>query len=385
MKILALTGIRSEYDILYPVLSELTDSGHDVSLVVTGAHLSQHHSNTWKRIEEDGFKIVDKIDSLFITDRLTQRAKGTGLIIQGLAQSMEKSDPDFTLVVGDREESISAAIVCNYLNKLLVHIAGGDPVFGNADDPMRFAVSKLAHIHCCFAEEYKQNLINIGEEEFRCFFTGNPSYRNFDNIPIIKKEDLFNSLKLENKKYLVIVNHPLSSEVNESYKQMEIILQSAEKFCVENNFQAIFIAPNSDPGSLQIEKVAKLYDNKKWFYSFNTLPREYFINLMRNASVLIGNSSMGILEAPHYKLPVINVGNRQKGRLNAGNVKFIDYNQDDILNSLHDSCFNEIYRNKIKELKNPYGDGTAPTKIKELLESISLKDEKWYTKRRLVP
>ncbi|NQU88814.1 MAG: UDP-N-acetylglucosamine 2-epimerase, partial [Mariniphaga sp.] len=143
MKILVSTGIRSDYDILYPVLSELKKAYHELVIVVSGAHLSNQHNNTYQRIIEDGFKIADKVDTLLSTDRAIQRSKGTGLLIQGLTQTVERTDPDFLLVLGDREESIATAIVGNYMEKLVVHIGGGDPVYGNADDPVRFAVSKL--------------------------------------------------------------------------------------------------------------------------------------------------------------------------------------------------------------------------------------------------
>ena len=122
MKILASTGIRSEYDILYPVISELSKNGHNVELVISGAHLSDNHNNTYLRILEDGFEIVDKIDTLLPTDRLVQRSKGTGMLIQGLAQTVERTDPDLLLVVGDREESISTVIVGNYMEKLVAQL-----------------------------------------------------------------------------------------------------------------------------------------------------------------------------------------------------------------------------------------------------------------------
>ena len=117
-KILAITGIRSEYDILYPVLREL-DSDHELKIAVSGAHLSSNYYNTWERIREDGFKIADKIDSLLPTDRAVQRSKGVGYLLQGLSQTVEREDPDFIIVIGDREESIASAIIANYFNKLL--------------------------------------------------------------------------------------------------------------------------------------------------------------------------------------------------------------------------------------------------------------------------
>tara|TARA_Y100001935_G_C17261494_1_gene486688 strand:+ start:193 stop:1347 length:1155 start_codon:yes stop_codon:yes gene_type:complete len=383
MRVLCVTGIKSDYDILYPVLSELKKSNHEIIVVASGAHLSDQHNNTYQRIIEDGFKINDKVDTLLSTDRNVQRSKGTGLLIQGLTQTVERTNPDFLLVVGDREESIATAIVGNYMEKLIVHIGGGDPVYGNADDPMRFAVSKLAHIHCCTAKPYMKNLQKIGEEDFRIFYTGNPAFANIDFVSMIKKPDLMNQLGITSENYIVMIKHPLSSEVESSRRQVEITLKSLEKFCAKHNYQVICIPPNSDPGSYEMKNVVKNYSDKNWLMISDTLPRSQFINLMRHARVLVGNSSMGILEAPHYKLPVVNIGNRQQGRLNAGNVKFVSYNKNEIIKAVEKASLDNKYRLKIKKLKNPYGDSSAPQKVIKAIESVDINDRKWYIKEKV--
>ena len=350
---------------------------------MSGAHLSYHHNNTYQRIMDDGFKIADKIDTLLPTDRLVQRSKGTGLLIQGLTQTVERTNPDFLLMVGDREESIATAIVGNYMEKLVVHIGGGDPVYGNADDPMRFAVSKLAHIHCCTAQPYAENLQKIGEENFRIFFTGNPAYANIDFVPVIEKADLMNQLDIKSENYIVIIKHPLSSEVESAGEQMETALKSLDAFCDKHNFQVVCIPPNSDPGSHKMKMVLEKYSEKDWLIKAETLPRLQFINLMRHARALVGNSSMGILEAPHYKLPVVNIGNRQQGRLNAGNIEFVPYINDEIIIAVEKATLDDEYRQKIKNLKNPFGDSSAPLKVMEAIESVDINDRKWYVKQKL--
>ena len=162
-------------------------------------------------------------------------------------------------------------------------------------------------------------------------------------------------------------------------------LDSLEKFCEVNDFGVVCISPNSDPGSFEIMNVINEFKEKDWFYFTETLERKSFINLMRNASALAGNSSMGILEAPHYKLPVVNIGNRQKGRLNAGNVCFVDYDIPEIIKALEKSCLDRAYISKIKSLENPFGDGSSPERIRKAIESVDLQDSKWYTKQKLCP
>jgi len=384
-KILAITGIRSEYDILYPVIMRLSeDSNFEVKVIVSGTHLSDWHGYTIQKIEEDGFEIADKIDYLLMTNRKTQRAKGAGILIQALAQTVERENPDFLLFVGDREECIATTVVGNYMDVLVAHIGGGDAVYGNADDPIRFAGSKLAHIHFVTAKPYAENLKRIGEEEFRIFFVGNPAYANIVNTERILLEDIsrFLDFDISDKRFIVLLKHPLSSEKKSAYGQMKTILRAVIDFAAEKNIKVVGIYPNTDPGSYDILNAIKEIKSDKIKF-FKTLPRNIFVNLMRNTMALIGNSSMGILEAPFYKLPVVNIGNRQKGRLNAGNVEFVDHDIELIKNKLSHACFDNEYRKYIAELENPYGDEKAPERIRDILLSIDLNDSKWYVKKKL--
>lgn len=383
-KILAITGIRSEYDLIYSVLKEFQKQNFCVKVVVSGAHLSSWHGNTYKIIEKDGFEIADKIDTLLNTDRITQRVKGVGFLVSALSQTCEREKPDYLLVLGDREESIATCLVGNYMDILTIHIGGGDPVYGNADDPIRFACSKLAHIHCATTKQYADNLLKIGEESFRILNAGNTAYPNIHNEPIKTRQELSRFLKfdIENNDYIVFLKHPLSSEVNEAYEQMKISLSGIESFLEEKNIKVIGIYPNTDPGAFRILDAINENSNENIKF-FKTLPREIFINIMRNALCLVGNSSMGILEAPFYKLPVVNIGNRQKGRLNAGNVEFVPYEIQEIKKAILKATCDKEYRRKIKNLENPYGDENSSRKIVDFVKNIDTSDRKWYVKTKL--
>jgi len=385
-KVLAITGIRSEFDILYPILLELNKNPDiELKLVISGSHLSDWHGNFLQQLEAEGFQVADKIDSLLMTNRNTQRIKGIGMLILGLSQTVEREKPDLLFVVGDREESIATALVGNYMNILVAHFGGGDTVYGNADDPVRFAVSKLSHIHLTNAQNYAENLIKNGEETFRVFNVGNPSYKNILETPKLTLNEVsqFLNFDISDGKYLVLLKHPLSSEKNNAFDQMKITLDVLEKFCFENNYKLIGIYPNTDPGSYDILNAIKAKESISFIKFFKNIPREYFINIMRHCKVLIGNSSMGILEAPFYKIPVVNVGNRQLGRLNAGNVEFVNYDFQEIYSAIEKACFNETYLNEIKMQSNPYGNGDAVNKIVNILYHIDTSDNKWYIKKKL--
>jgi len=385
-KVLAITGIRSEFDILYPIILELNNNPDiELKLVISGSHLSDWHGNFLEQLETDGFEIADRIDSLLMTNRNTQRVKGIGMLMLGLSQTVEREKPDLLFVIGDREESIATALVGNYMNVLVAHFGGGDTVFGNADDPVRFAVSKLSHIHLTNAQVYADNLIKNGEEAFRVFNVGNPAYKNIIDTPNRSLKEISNFLNFDisDGKYMVLLKHPLSSEKEDAFNQMNITLDVIESFCIENNFKLIGIYPNTDPGSYDILDAIKAKETSPLIKFFKNIPREYFINIMRHCKVLIGNSSMGILEAPFYKIPVVNVGNRQMGRLNAGNVEFVNYDFKTIYSAIEKACFNENYHNEISLQLNPYGNGDTVEKILNILLEIDLSDNKWYVKKKL--
>lgn len=387
-KVLALTGIRSEYDILYPVLIALRqDHNFEVRVVVGGSHLSKWHADSVQLIEKDGFEIVGRIDYLSKTDtdRPIKRAKGVGVLITALAETVEREQPDFLFVVGDREEAIAAGVVGNYMNVLVAHLGGGDTVYGNADDPIRFATSKLAHVHLTFSQKSAENLKRVGEEEFRTFNVGNPA---LDRIRMTREYTLGELSKalefdLSDENYVVFLQHPLSSEWEEAGAQMRISLTALAQFCAATNCKVVAIYPNTDPGAVEMVEVLKSYKDKSFIRFYKNLEREIFVNVMRRAKALVGNSSMGILEAPFYKLPVVNVGNRQKGREQTGNVEFIPHEIKAITQAIHRACTDQKYREKVAQLTNLFGDGHTSEKIKDVLGSIDPHDPKWLVKKNL--
>ncbi len=385
-KILAVTGIRSEFDIIAPVLTVLQKSGFDVGVVVSGAHLSDWHGYTLTAVESS-FRVVERIDSLFMTDRKTQRVKGIGVLLYGLSQTVEREAPDFLLVVGDREESIATALVGNYMDVIVAHLAGGDPVYGNADDPVRHAVSKLAHLHFTFTAEHSRILRMMGEEEFRIFTVGNPALDRIRVEPETSLDELEKRLgiNLNNGDYAVLIQHPLSSEKEEAYQQMRVTLEAMEELGAEEGLRTVGIYPNTDPGSQSILKAIAGVAASQHIKFFRTLDRNTFINLLRKARVLVGNSSLGILEAPFFKLPVVNVGNRQKARINCGNVNFVPHQKEEIKKAVLKACYDEEYRRRIAKLENIYGDGHTGEKIARVLEGIDPQEKKWLIKRHLCP
>lgn len=377
--VLGVTGIRSEYDILSSVFRAI--SKHDdliLKVAVTGAHLSESFGHTIDEIESDGFEIVDRIESLLSGNGESLRVKGAGIQLQGLVQTVLRVKPDFLLVLGDREESITTALVSTYMNIPLVHIGGGDRVVGNADDQIRHAVTKLAHIHFTTNLESKERVIGLGEQDFRVHNVGNPGLDRLMETKKLSLSQISNNIKFsipDGKPYIILIQHALSSEVKDAYRQMKITLDAIKVMGITT----IISYPNSDAGGGEIINAIEEYSLVPFIYRAKNIPRRDFVNLLRNAACLVGNSSLGILEAPLLKLPVVNIGNRQTGRLHAENVQFVPHEKNAIISAIQMAVHDDGYISAVKRCSNPYGDGKSSQKIAEIIANTVI-DKKLLVK-----
>jgi GDP/UDP-N,N'-diacetylbacillosamine 2-epimerase (hydrolysing) len=371
-KILAVTGIRSEYDIMSSVFRAIDNHPNlDLQLVVTGAHLSEAYGHTIDEIHKDGFVVAEEIESLINGDQPSSRLKGLSIQLQGLVQAVARIKPDILLVLGDREESITTALVGAYMNIPVAHICGGDRVVGNVDDQVRHAVTKLAHLHFVTNKESAERIIRLGEQPFRVFDVGNPGLDRLNEVPVIDIADLSARLGFsiaEGDPFILLIQHVISTENNQAYEQMRVSLEAVR----ELGIKTIISYPNSDAGGQQMIKAIQEYSSLPFIYAAKNFPRLEFVNLMRRASCLLGNSSAGILEAPLLKLPVVNVGNRQRGRLHAENVQFVPHEKEQIIKALQLAIYDEPYRKTVASCVNPYGDGKSSARIAHALASVSI-------------
>ena len=372
-KVLAITGIRSDYDLMSTVFREINQNSRlELQLIVTGAHLSESHGYTFREIQADGFVIADQVESLISGDLVSSRIKGLSIQLQGMIQTVVRVKPDWLLVLGDREEAMSAALIAAYMNIPLVHVAGGDRVIGNVDDQVRHAVTKLAHVHMVTNSESYDRILALGEERFRIHNIGNPGLDRLLETPVLSCAQLSKRIGFElteDEPFILLIQHVISTEVEEAYMQMKTTLEAVKSLGIKT----ILSYPNSDAGSQQLIKAIQEYEDCSFLlYTAQNIPRLEFVNIMRKASCMLGNSSAGILEAPLLKLPVINVGNRQKGRLHAENVQFVPHDIEQISAAIKKAIFDADYRSEVNNCTNPYGDGFAASKIVELLTTIPL-------------
>ena len=373
--VLAITGTRSEYDILYPALDAIqAREGLSLRVVASGAHAAGSYGDTISYIEGDGFEVADSVAYLLRGDDKRMRAKGVGTLIASLTEVVNRESPDILLVAGDREEPLATATVGNYLDVPVAHIFGGDPVWGNADDPVRHAVSKMAHIHLTACADHRDRLIQMGEHEFRTFDVGNSALDRIEAVPALSRADLADEIGFDitDGPFLVLLKHPLSSERAQAGAQMETTMEAL----AELSLPTVAVHPNTDPGSEEIIDVLAEYEDEEFVSVHENFERDLFVNLLRHATALVGNSSAGILEAPFLSLPALNIGNRQTGRTNAGNVVYVDHDVDKIVEAVQ-RLTDETRRAELLEKTNTtyYGDGNSGPRIADVLADIDLDSE----------
>lgn len=368
-----LTGIRSEYDILAPVIGAVQDTGGlTSSVIVTGGHLSARLGKSINQIEADGFRIAARIDSLLSSDGLSGRVKGAALQLAGMSDLFAQERPDFLVVMGDREESMTGALAGLYHHIPVVHIGGGDHAEdGNVDNPIRHAVSKLAHLHMATTDLSGQRLRAIGEEDWRINVVGASGLDRLISTPHMDRATVDAALTLnwDGAPYVVLLYHPTITDFDAARAHMAAISGVLEN----SGLNVIALMPNTDPGSdavvAELTALAARHDKVRLF---TFLERGVFVNMLRHAHAMIGNSSAGILEAPTLGLPVVNIGMRQRGREHADNVIFTDYDTAEIATALKRATQDKAFRAQVAECTTPYGDGRASAKIAQIIADTAI-------------
>ena len=365
---LVITERRADYSKFKPVLKEIKKSSKlEYFLIVTGSHLLKEHGFTINEIRNDGFKISSKFNmySRRKPDSGSEMAKATGKTIIHLSKLIEKVKPDIILAGFDIGANLAAALVGAHMNIIVAHIEGGE-VTGTIDESIRHATSKFSHIHFTTNSEATKRLIKMGEDSRYVFTVGNPSLDSIKEIKSISKKILEKEFGLNFRKpFVVILQHTVTTELDRIDKYFFETVRAIK----ELDIQAIIIYGNADAGSKKLLQVIKKSNIKQ----YNSLPFSKYINLLKYASELVGNSRSGIMEAPFLHIPSINIGTRQKGRMASMSVLNVDYNNREIKKAITKSINDKKFLKKIKKQKNLYGDGKASKRIVKILEQINLK------------
>lgn len=373
-KVCIVTGTRADYGLLYWLLKEIkNDKDLELQLLATGTHLSPEFGLTYKNIEDDGFDISDKVEILLSSDTEIAVCKAVGLGCISFSESFKKLNPDLVLVLGDRFEIFAAATAATISKIPIVHLHGGETTQGAIDESIRHSITKMATYHFPAAEEYKKRIIQMGENPDRVFNFGMAGLDNIYKLNLLSKKELENNLEFKlDKKFAIATYHPVTLENNTAEEQIDNILEAIDNF----DLKVIFTKSNADTaGRIINQKISKFANNNPNKYLFiDNLGQLRYLSVLKYADLMIGNSSSGLTEAPSFKLPVVNIGDRQKGRVKAANVIDCACSKED-LNRAIKKALSKEFNERITDMVNPYDryqEGKTSHEIKEQLKKITL-------------
>lgn len=378
-KILVVTGTRAEYGLLYWTMKKIKeDENLELQLIVTGNHLVPEYGLTVESIKRDGFRIDEEIDMIISSNNKSAILKSMGIEMIQMAQVLERLKPDIMLVLGDRYEIFIAVTCAMMMNIPIAHMNGGESTEGAIDEQIRHAITKMSHIHFPGAESYKEKIIKMGEEPWRVNNVGQAGIENIKRLNLLNREEICNELGIDcYKKILLITYHPTTLKVDGIHSEIDNLLFALEE-CSE---EIIFTYPNADFGSRYIvDKINEFVNKRSNAHIFYSLGQLRYLSVMKNCDAVIGNSSSGILEAPYFKVPVVNIGDRQKGRLRCKNIIDCSNNQIDIEKAIYLAVYDQEFRESIFDIKNIYGDGNTSEEIVKILKNIDI-DKKLLLKK----
>jgi GDP/UDP-N,N'-diacetylbacillosamine 2-epimerase (hydrolysing) len=340
----------------------------ELQTLVTGMHLVPELGNSVDLIRQDGFPISATVPMHGGDTSRSAWSRALGHAIAGYAETYERLQPDVILLSGDRIETFGCCIAAAYMGIPIAHIQAGDKS-GHIDDSARHAIGKFAHIHLASCEDSVNRLRRMGEQEFRIFNVGAPQLDNIVDTDFRRQAIELNGQRLDlAQPYILMVQHSVMAEMEEAGQQVAATLEA----CAGSGLPTYIIYPNSDLGYKQIISRIEERATGAAFTVLENVEREAYLNLLANCAVLVGNSSSGILEAPSFRVPVINIGNRQRGRPQAENILNCGYDADSIAATIRTVLGDPEFRHRCAAAVNPFGDGRSSRRICETLREIPL-------------
>jgi len=370
-KICVITGTRAEYGLLRWVMQGIKDDVNlTLQLIVTGMHLSPEFGLTYREIEKDGFQIDRKVEMLTSSDTSVGIAKSMGLALIGFADALNESKPDLIVVLGDRFEifaAVSAALVARIP---VAHLHGGETTEGAFDEALRHSITKMSHLHFVAAEEYRRRVLQLGEQPERVFLVGGLGIDNIKRLQLLDRAALEESLDFKlGPKSLLITFHPVTLETATAEAQLAELLVALAAL---EDTQLIFTMPNADTdGRKLIAMVRAFVEQHANARAYTSLGQLRYLSCIAQVDGVVGNSSSGLAEVPSFKKGTINIGDRQRGRLQAASVIQCDPTRQSISAAI-ETLYSSRFKNSLSSVRNPYGDGGACEKILATIKHMPL-------------
>lgn len=364
-KICVVTATRAEYGLLYPIIERLmSEPRFDIRVAVTGAHLSPEFGLTYKEIEQDQIAIDKKIEILLSSDTPSAISKSMGLALMGFADYFSEQDFDMIVLLGDRYEAL--AVACSAMNAQIpiAHLYGGTTTVGVIDEGIRHAITKLSYLHMTGTEEERKRVIQMGESPERVFCVGESGIENALHTNFIAPSELFPYLEITGKRPFALVTfHPVTLEKNSSAVQTKELLRALEQF---PEWDFVVTKANADRDGRIINELFLQYaDSHNNVKLFDSLGMRRYLSALKYCKMVIGNSSSGLVEAPSFDIPTVNIGDRQRGRIKAESVIDCEPNKESI-----EKAMREAMRMSLGKIKNPYGDGETSRKVLAILQKV---------------
>lgn len=359
-KVCVVTGTRAEYGLLKPLIKKIDDDNElELQLVVTGMHLSPEFDLTYREIEQDGFKITERNEMLLSSDTPTGIIKSIGLGMVGFADIFARIAPDIVVILGDRYEMLATATAAMVHRISIAHIHGGELTMGAMDDAIRHSITKMSTLHFASTEEYRKRIIQMGESPERVFCVGALGVENAKTQQLFSKKELEESIGFSlDRSYVVVTFHPVTLEKDTAGRQFGNLLAALDHF---KEYSVIFTKANADTDGRIINRKIDEYveQNKGRTIAVTSLGMVKYLSALKYCEMVVGNSSSGIVEAPSFHIPTVNIGDRQLGRTRAASVIDCGNSMEDIIGAMTvGRALKE--RDKLKDVINPYeGDRTS--------------------------
>lgn len=370
-KICVVTGTRAEYGLLYWLMKEIiADDNLELQLIVTGMHLSSEFGLTYKEIEKE-FKIDKKIEMLLSSDTAIGISKSMGLAQISFSEAYEELKPDILVVLGDRYEIFSATSAAMISCIPIAHLAGGETTQGAFDEAIRHSITKMSHLHFTANDEYKNRVIQLGEQPSNVFNIGGMGIENIKRLKLLTKDEFEKSIDFKlNKKNILVTFHPVTLENTTAKEQFQELLDAIDEL---EDTNIIFTKANSDTNGRVINQMIDDYAGQNYHKSvvFASLGQLRYLSALQYVDAVVGNSSSGLAEVPSFKIATINIGDRQKGRIKASSVIDCEPKKEEISKALEEIGSKE-FQEKLKVVQNPYGDGCSSKEIIKVLRNVNL-------------
>lgn len=374
-KIAVFTGTRAEYGLLYWIIKGLHESHEaELQLFVGGMHLSPEFGMTITQIEADGFPVTEKLEFLLSSDTPVGITKSMGLALIGAADALERAKPDLLVILGDRFESMAICQAAMVAQIPIAHIHGGETTEGLIDEAVRHSITKMSHLHFTATEEYKQRVIQLGENPLKVFNVGAPGIDSIKALELLSVESLSESIQfdLTDAPYMVVTYHPVTLSRDGAVEDLKQLLAALR---LHSKHKFLITYPNSDTHGRALIPLLQEFERElpgRVLLS-KSLGQLRYLSALKHCDLVIGNSSSGLIEVPTFKVPTINIGDRQKGRIAGDTVISCDGKRASIQNAINEALsdsFKEICRSSA----NPYGEGDSSNKILNIILNENLND-----------